>query len=49
MCTSLGFSLECVALHTALFFSSLSFSFVVLRTDSLVEGLSSSTRVETRL
>ena len=33
----------------ALFFSSLSFSFVVLRTDSLVEGLSSSTRAETRL
>ena len=33
----------------ALFFSSLSFSFVVLRTDPLVEGLSSSTRAVTRL
>ena len=51
MCTSLGFSLECVALHEALFFSS--FIFVrgasVLRTDSLVEGLSSLTHAETRL
>ena len=40
-----------MALHTALFFSS--FVFVrgasVLRTDLLVEGLSSSTRAETRL
>ena len=50
-----------VAFHTALFFSSfvfvrgasngfvLSFSFAVLRTDSLVEELSSSTRAKTRL
>ena len=49
---SLGFSLECVALHAALFSSS-SFIFVrgasVLRTDSLVEGLSSLTLAETRL
>ena len=30
-----------MAFHAALFSSSLSFSFVVLRTDSLVEGLSS--------
>ena len=49
--TSLGFSLECVALHTGLLF--LSFVFVrgasVLRMDSLVEGLSSLTRAETRL
>ena len=40
-----------MALHTSLLF--LSFVFVlgasVLRTDSLVEGLSSSTRAETRL
>ena len=43
--------MECVALHAALFFSPLSFSFAVLsvlRTDSLVEGLSSLTRAETR-
>ena len=38
-----------VAFHTALFFSSLSFSFAVLRTDSLVEGLSSSTHAKTLL
>ena len=41
--------MECVALHAALFSSSLSFSFVVLRTDSLVEGLSSLTHAETLL
>ena len=40
--------MERVAFHTALF-SSLSFSFAVLRTDSLVEGLSFSTCVKTRL
>ena len=45
----LGFSLECVALHAALFSSSLSFLFVVLRSDSLVEELSSLTRAVTRL
>ena len=51
MCTFLGVSLECVALHTALFFSSFVFvrGALVLRTDSLVEGLSYLTRVETRL
>ena len=43
------FCLESVAFHTALFFSSLSFSFAVLRSDSLVEGLSSSTHAITRL
>ena len=43
--------MECVAFHTALFFSSLIFvrGASVLPTDSLVEGLSSSTRAKTRL
>ena len=51
-CTSLGFCLERVAFHAALFFSSLSFSFAMLRCFEwirFVEGLASSTRAKTRL
>ena len=52
MCSSLGFCLERVAFHVALFFPSLSFSFAMLRCFErirFVEGLFSSTSAKTLL